>query len=236
MADQRTTHARTSDARLHAYFDGELSPAEAAEVRERLEADPRLRAKLEGLGEVRALVRASVAPALADVPSDDLWARIEAGIQASEPDIQAGTEAGTKKPAGEARPGLRVIDGGGSARERSPGPPRRSADDPNRGRRVAGVVIAGLALAAAVLLLVLRPGEPAPGASPEQIATGGGNALPVPGSAEPESAEELVFRTEVLEVDFGSNSGAVFSVEGDDGERYAVVWLADVQPKRTAER
>lgn len=242
MADERTTPARTSDARLHAYFDGELSPAEAIEVRERVEADPRLRAKLEGLGEVRALVRASVAPALDELPSDDLWARIEAGIA---PESGRGEARPVEKGAAEARPGLRVIAGGGASEsERAHGPSRRSADDSNRRRRVVGVVIAGLALAAAVLLLVLRPGEPAPGTSPDLIATGGDDLAPggfvhpdaVDPAAAPETAEELVFRTEVLEVDFGTNSGAVFSVEGDDGEHYAVVWLADVQPKRTAER
>jgi hypothetical protein len=55
-----------------------------------------------------------------------------------------------------------------------------------------------------------------------------------PEIAPPPTAAEEVARTEVLEVDFGDNSGAIFSVEGEDGERYAVVWLADVQPKQTA--
>lgn len=233
MGDQRTT-----DARLHAYFDGELSPSEAAEVREQLEADPALRAKLGGLGEVRALVRASVARAEDEVPSDDLWARIEARIAEAAPAEEADPE-----PAIAPRPGLRVIPGGvveggspSSSDEARPGAGAPVPLDPHRRRRLVGVVIAGLALAAAVLLLVLRPGDPPGGVSPEMVAevdpsTGDPDVAPEPS---PESAEELVFRTEVLEVDFGDNSGAVFSVEGDDGQRYAVVWLADVQPKRTS--
>ncbi|AKF05319.1 anti-sigma factor family protein [Sandaracinus amylolyticus] len=211
MGDQRF-----ADDRLHRYFDGELSPEEASEVRRLVETEPALRAKLDGLREVRAVVRASVADELDDVPSDDLWARIESRI--------------AEKPAAAPQPALRAVEGGRSEeRARTP-----KAHDPARQRRIAGVVIAGLALAAAVLLLVLRPGEPPPGTDGRPIAQGEqpgreDDAIDL-GASEPD-AEELVFQTEVLEVDFGSNSGAVFAVEGDDGERYAVVWLADVQPK-----
>jgi hypothetical protein len=28
-------------------------------------------------------------------------------------------------------------------------------------------------------------------------------------------------------VDFGTNVGTIFAVEGDEGQRYAVVWLDD---------
>ncbi|UJR82055.1 anti-sigma factor family protein [Sandaracinus amylolyticus] len=218
MGDQRF-----ADDRLHRYFDGELSPEEASEVRRLVETEPALRAKLDGLREVRGVVRASVADELDDVPSDDLWARIESRI--------------AEKPAPAAapqQPALRAIEGGRS--EETARKPK--GHDPARQRRIVGVVIAGIALAAAVLLLVLRPGEPPPGTEGQPIAEGGepsrdDDAIDL-GGGEPD-AEELVFQTEVLEVDFGSNSGAVFAVEGDDGERYAVVWLADVQPKPPVE-
>ncbi len=36
--------------------------------------------------------------------------------------------------------------------------------------------------------------------------------------------------TEVEQVDFGYSTGAVFSVEGSEGERYAVVWISDEKP------
>jgi hypothetical protein len=226
---------RPSDSQLHRYFDGDLSPEEAAEVRRQLEADPALAAKVQGLAELRGIVHAALSPAgerLDEaVPSDDLWARIEGAI--SQPDV--GTPAAappTREPA-EApseRPALRVLPGGG-------GGGRTSSPDPAvvreaRRRRIAGIVVAGLALAAAVLLIVLRPGEsPTPGGGPiAQVEPGGADPTP----ETPETVEDQVFRTEVLEVDFGENSGAIFAVEGDAGERYAVVWLADVQPKRTA--
>lgn len=228
------------DTRLHRYFDGDLPADEAAVLRAQIEATPELRAKLGGLAEVRALVRETVAPAVLDLPSDDLWARIEAQLDAdaaapAEPIVSAKSAVRTETAAAPERaaaPALRAIEGG-AAEPRTPAR-RPATPDPARGRRVVGIVIAGLALAAAVLLLVIRPGETDPGVDDGAIASGDG-VDPSTGQGDvPETAEEIVFRTEVLAVDFGENSGAIFSIEGDDGESYSVVWLADVQPKDTA--
>jgi len=71
-----------------------------------------------------------------------------------------------------------------------------------RERRVWGGVATGFAAAAAIFLAVMAwPGEP----TPVPVARG----------------------SEVLEVDFGSNTGTIFEVEGGAGESLAVVWIDD---------
>jgi hypothetical protein len=66
---------------------------------------------------------------------------------------------------------------------------------------------ATLAAAAAVLMLVLRPFDTVPETPP----------APPPGS-------------EIVEVDFGYSTGAIFSVE-QEGARYAVIWISDEKPE-----
>jgi len=76
----------------------------------------------------------------------------------------------------------------------------------SRERRVWGAVATGLAAAAAILLAVIaRPGEPTP------------------------THVEMARGTEVLEVDFGANTGTIFNVEGGAGESLAVIWIDDEQ-------
>ncbi len=73
-----------------------------------------------------------------------------------------------------------------------------------RERRIWGAVATGFAAAAAVSLAVMTwPAEPVP---PHVEASRG---------------------TEVLEVDFGTNAGTVFNVEGSAGQSLAVVWIDD---------
>jgi hypothetical protein len=76
-----------------------------------------------------------------------------------------------------------------------------------RERRIWGAVVAtGLAAAAAILLAVLSwPAEKASESTP--VARG----------------------SEVVEVDFGANTGTIFEVEGGAGESLAVVWIDDEQ-------
>ena len=73
-----------------------------------------------------------------------------------------------------------------------------------REKRIWGGVATGFAAAAAIFLAVLSsPDEPS-----------------VPSLAESRG-------TEVVEVDFGENSGTVFNVEGGAGQPLAVVWIDD---------
>jgi hypothetical protein len=219
------------DTQLHRYFDGDLPPDQAAALRRRIDADPAVRAKLEGLAELRALVRAAAEASAADLPSEELWSRIEARIAVQRAKDERGERAAGASQA-EARPaaGLRVVAGGradegpadeGRAGEARAAPPvARSAE--RRRRRMFGLMVAGLALAAALLLAVIASDANGPEAGPvADVGRGAGRDLQRP------TASELVLRTEVLAVDFGDRSGAIFAIEGENGGRYAVVWLDD---------
>jgi len=71
-----------------------------------------------------------------------------------------------------------------------------------RERRVWGAVATGFAAAAAIFLAVITwPAEQAP------------------------TGEDMARGTEVLEVDFGGNTGTIFNVEGGAGESLAVIWI-----------
>ncbi|MGB5373033.1 MAG: hypothetical protein WBM75_19350 [Polyangiales bacterium] len=74
-----------------------------------------------------------------------------------------------------------------------------------RERRVWGAAAIGFAAAAAIFLAVIS----SPGRAPQQGSTG------------------VARGSEVLEVDFGANTGTIFEVEGGAGESLAVVWIDD---------
>lgn len=179
---------------LHRYFDGELEAGEAGDMSPLLSARADLRAELERMGEIRSLLRESIAKDTADIDSDELFARIETGVE--------------------------------RARERAERP--RVVSIHTRRAKIA-VFAATAALAAALLLAVLRPTESPVIDDDDSLATGSLHTEETPESEV--AAVETVFQTEVIEVDFGENSGAIFAIEGEDGERHAVVWLADIQPK-----
>lgn len=70
-------------------------------------------------------------------------------------------------------------------------------------RRIWGTVATGFAVAAAVVLAVIT----------------------WPGSSD--GPRTQIRGSEVLEIDFGSNTGTIFEVEGGAGESLAVVWIDD---------
>jgi hypothetical protein len=193
-----------SDDRLQQYFDGELTGADAGTLERELEESTELRAKLEGLAHLRTLLVAATEEQGDELDSESMWSTIEArlGTAAADDDPMFPAEP---DPEPVRRP-LDVIPGGAKAKPAERQPKARS-----------NVVWIGfattLAIAAAVLLAVMRPfhlgGHEGKG---EPIAE-----APPPGS-------------EVEEVDFGYSTGAVFSVEGREGERYAVVWISDEKP------
>jgi len=74
-----------------------------------------------------------------------------------------------------------------------------------RERRVWGAIATGFAAAAAIFLAVVAWPESAPQGGDPTVARG----------------------SQVLEVDFGSNTGTIFEVEGGAGESLAVVWIDD---------
>jgi anti-sigma factor RsiW len=73
-------------------------------------------------------------------------------------------------------------------------------------RRLWGAVATGLAAAAAIFLAVMTwPGK------------------------QPSDGTPVARGSEVVEVDFGANTGTIFEVEGGAGESLAVVWIDDEQ-------
>lgn len=118
------------------------------------------------------------AATLSERESDELFARIEAEIDAPiAADVER--EGVDRSDADSPRRGFRLIRGGGAS--------------------LAG----GLLAAAAALFFVLRPGvSPAP---------------------------EAPRGSEIVEVDFGMNAGTHFSVEGEQGELLAVVWIDELE-------
>jgi anti-sigma factor RsiW len=105
--------------------------------------------------------------------------------------------------AGDRRAALRPIEGG-------------------RGRRMAVATGMGLALAAAVTLALLQPWQASPGTPVAEAPVR--DALPaLAGGAEQPGRQG----SEVLEVDFGGNTGTVFEVQGAAGQPLAVVWIND---------
>ncbi|MFW6049704.1 MAG: anti-sigma factor family protein [Myxococcota bacterium] len=101
----------------------------------------------------------------------------------------------------------------------------RALEGGRRRRRVAVGTAVGLALAAAVALAMLQPrdgaepplAQPAAERSETALAENQHPAAP-PGGPQ---------GSEVLEVDFGANTGTVFEVEGTAGHPVAVVWIDD---------
>jgi len=83
-------------------------------------------------------------------------------------------------------------------------PPRLRVVPGGRERRIWGAVATGFAAAAAIFLGVIT--WPAERAAP---------------------GVEMARGTEVLEVDFGANTGTIFNVEGGAGESLAVIWIDD---------
>lgn len=195
-----------SEDRLQQYFDGELSGAEADAVRLELERSEELRAKLEGLRRLQVLVREHEPEEPVD--GDALWSAIQAKLAAASDDDEPMFPTAVRPeptPGLAPTPGLKVIDGGKTERPSVPDAVRRARQRRGMWLGAAGTITAA---AAAVMLFVARPG----------LFTGGTEVGgPPPGS-------------EVEEVDFGYSTGAIFSVEGNEGARYAVVWISDEKP------
>ncbi len=225
------------DRELHQLFDGELSKDEADALRARARArgGSSARLKLEGLGEVRALVRAALEEEAGAIDAEAAWASVAARIEGAD-------ERASSSPS--PKPALRVIEGGLSERDereasttsatresapaellgRATEAPARDEDARTRERQVRTrrtfmVIVAGIAaIAAAAIAMFDRD----PGSTHTPPSTQLATAV-----TPPDEADDELQHTEVVAVDFGSNVGAVFSVEGEEGARYAVVWLSD---------
>lgn len=222
IASARQAGHSGSDRRIHRLYDGDLSLEEQAALEKELAQAPALGAKLEGLREIGVVVRAARTDE-APIDSEALWKGIEAQI------------ASEAEKAAKPRPALRAIEGGRSTSKddaapaaTAPAPAAPVEDLQTRRRRTIGIALGVLAIAAAALFVWLGQGEP------DRIAETTPPASEVaPGPEDEAPPEEAVATaidyTEVLAVDFGTNAGTIFAVEGEEGQRYAVVWLDDIE-------
>ena len=221
-----------TDRQLHRLVDGDLTETERAALLA-VQGEERLAlvAKVEALGEVRALVRAAAEAELerAALDADAMWAQISARVEGSReslPSVDAKAAAGEilKPEQGNPKP-FQVIQGG-RVQERTRDPQIDERQRRVRTRRYGMMFVGVLAAAAALTIIYLNPG----GTSTE-VATNDVPVVETPPEALQAQASAELQQTEVLAVDFGANVGTVFSVEGDEGARYAVVWLADESEK-----
>lgn len=189
-----------SEDRLQQYFDGELTGDDADAMRRELEESSEVRAKLEGLAHLRTLLTRAAEERGDEVDSEALFAGITAKLAESSGDDDPMFPA-SREPE-PARPKLGVIPGGKAPEKRTP----------KRANVVWIGTAAVLAIAAAVLLAVVRP-----------FGTGDTEPVQPLAKATPQGSE-------VVDVDFGYSTGAIFSVEGREGERIAVVWISDDKP------
>lgn len=165
------------DDTLQRYYDRDLTPLEQKTVEAQLASDPAARAQLARLERLSSAFRASADELASTLDSRALLSAIESQIERA------------PRPAFGER--LRVIGSEWATHKR-------------------GAVLrvaAATAVAAATLLVVLRPSEP----SADLLL--GTPAPPVHGSR-------------VEEVDFGTSTGTVFEIE-DRGVGVAVVWIMD---------
>lgn len=190
------------DDKLQRYFDGELRESEADEIRRAIEDSDEEQARLRQLERLRELMRLAADDTAVDLGSDELYAQVREGID-------------RQKRAGFGE-GLRAVEGGKS------GEPQKKT--PRRGAWIAGTAIA--AAAAVAIVVMTRPGEPE---QPEVARTEAPTRSTSPDkAASPSSVQiEAPGGSEVVEVDFGKNTGTVFEVQGDAGEAIAVVWIND---------
>lgn len=202
------------DDRLQQYFDGELTGEAADAVRLELEESSEVRAKLEGLAQLRTLLARAADDRGDEIDSDALFAGITAKLATAsdddDPMLPVGDEAddeASAEPPRSARPQLGVIPGGKKA-DTTAAPAAKK-----RSNAVWLGTAAVLAVAAAVLLIVLP-----------RVGGGGQTGPDAPLAAAPPPGSEVV------DVDFGYSTGAIFSVEGQEGERLAVVWISDDKP------
>ncbi len=92
-----------------------------------------------------------------------------------------------------------------------------------RSRRIRSVTasaVAALAVAAAVLITVWRPGAATRPEAPSESTS-------LPTSKGTPEARPSASRSEVVTVDFGSNAGTVFEISLSDGSSTPVVWIND---------
>jgi len=194
--------APLEDDKLQQYFDGELPEEEMSEVRAMLDESKDAQLRLDALGRLRELVNIAADVDAEEIDSEGMFANVQIGMRTGQ--------------------SMRVIHGG-RAKKRFP-------PDGAEVWKIALPVVA-VAIAAAVLFSIIGPGE---NQDDGNVADGDDRVEETTPEVviDDDHSEPLVHvepphGTEVVEVDFGDNTGTVFAVEGEAGEPIAVVWISD---------
>jgi hypothetical protein len=200
------------DDLLQRYSDGDLPDHEADEIATRIEDSEIEQRRLGAIHALGEFVRLRADDTADDLDTGDLFARIEAKLEEA-PAVSASPSAVSQRPTSERAPSkgsLRVIEGGAETPSMRPARPEAWK---------IFVPAAALLAAAAVLIVVLNGDSRQP--SPEQANV---TTQIEEGTV---TVVEAPHGSEVVEVDFGANTGTVFEVEGSTGEPIAVVWISD---------
>lgn len=195
-----------NEEQLSAYFDGELEPAERAEVEQWLARDAAGRATLAELGVMRDAVGASVAAEAARVPEarfEQIWDQIDRALD---------RETAAHQPA-VASPSLWT---------------RMLAV-----LRPAWAPVAAVAGVAAVALVFVNGGAVTPASSPTEVATKATTqpVLDTPALAAKPDAEAVfpapdMHEAEIERIEFGGKNGRIGTIEGKRGTT-TVIWVSD---------
>ena len=228
-----TPMPKIDDDKLQQLLDEELAEPESAELRAILEGSDVDQGRARAVARVGEFVREiCAAEELTASETESLFAAVQAGIEAQ-------AESAPERK----RPKLRLIEGEGlgtlppktekvafepkSGREGQGGESRKSGVPGEGERSKWPAIFATVAIAAAAILAVVARPDPAP-----PIALDEPTPLVVDAGGPEESQEDeppafASLGSEVVEVDFGANTGAVFQVPGEQDVPVAVVWLSD---------
>ena len=179
------TVPHVSDELLQRHYDGELEPSEQLETRTHLADCPTCAARLQSLERLSSLLRMANEDAVGGPSFAGMWSRIERGIDAP--------------PSAAVAPSSTVVAPNANARAKW----LRSAT---------ASALGGLAVAAAVLLMIYRQDA---------------DTTAMPDDSGPALAVLDTPRSEIVHVDFGANAGTVFEIAMADGTSTPVVWIND---------
>lgn len=192
---------------LHMHFDGELAPDEAASVQRHLAACADCSKRLSSLERLRELVARSAQEAASEVDFEAMFGRVEQGTKAQ------------PAPALLERLTLWVSE----SLQHNP--------------LKVWAPVGGFAAAAAALAVVLARGGAGVDGDPELARRG-----VIEETREPKRERTMIAEgpgpkaaganvesnaSEVVQVDFGSNTGTVFEIALADGASTPVVWIND---------
>lgn len=213
--DDKVSEPNIDDELLHRYADGDLSASEATSVEATLAGDADAQAQYAAILQLRTIIDASGHEMAQAAESDRMFAAIEAGIAA-----HADEAAAARVPEPQQEPqGLwaRLMTSGGWM-------------------PAAGTIAA----VAAVLLTIYSPVTPDELVAPEPKIVSDGDGPPAEDDPAPEDEGATAagseaasntappgIRSEIVEVDFGQNSGTVFEIALENGSSTPVVWIND---------